>query len=194
MVRTVKISTYKTWRDTFQDLRAVFDDLGLERGDYAIERHDVGEGATVRWWMPFDDAPHEVSCYSQPTREQNLRVCYMHVEAFQRDHLRGTHAKYRGVTYLLPAPEAEAASGQAPPTPHGSRSDGRSRRGLRNLRAACEMLGVREDADQEIVNAAYRALARRYRDHPNEMTALNDARDFLYARRGWKKPAGETSE
>ncbi len=188
MVQTREYAGYKSVKETRQDFRRLFALWGVDPSDWVMEAL-AGGGYTVRWWLPYENAPYEVTCQTQRTEYANLRVIYHFVESLQRNSVRGVLAKYGGQTFLaLPVGDRPSnASGQSGPRKERRRSPGKS---LKGLRAACEVLGVREDAAQEVVDAAYRAIAKTV--HPDTgagdmeaMTRLNEARDLIYRRRNW---------
>ena len=191
MVSSRTYSGGKTIRETMMDLADLFEIWGVEKGEWSAGPLVVGIGYEVKFWLPYDTKPHIVQCNSQRTLDADLRVCYHHVEGLQRDSLRGLLASYGDSQYLsLPADTGRPSVGGNSAGSNPAQSKIRERRSsFKNLREACELLGVRETADREIVDAVYRTLARKR--HPDtggsaeQMERLNQARDLMYSRRGW---------
>ena len=190
MVSSKEYSGLKTVKETMSDFRELFDLWEVEAADWKVVRFTQGNeiGYQVQWWMPYDHHVHEVSCNTQRTPDANLRVIYHFVAALQKNAQRGVLAAYGGHRYLALLPGSPTSdtdrvkAGGSPPPPD------RARR-YKGLRAACERLGVRETADQGIVDATYRHLAKTA--HPDAggsaeaMALLTEARDIIYGRRGW---------
>ena len=195
MVSTRQYSGYKSEPETLRDLRDIFEKWEVEKADYKVKPLEVGIGYEVTWWLPYDSKPHIVRCISQRTGAANLRVCYHFIAALQVNHLRGVQALYGQAEYLALAPGSVSSTDGAKQAASGQNIRQR-KLGLRNLRAACEMFGIREDAEKEIVEACYRTLARKA--HPDiggtaeQMEKLNEARTLIFQRRGWTvEKAGE---
>ena len=186
MVSSRNYGCFKTLRETRIDFQDLFRLWEVEAEDWKVVQLNEG-GYQVQWWMPYDTHVHEVSCNTQRTPDANLRVIYHFVAALQKNAQRGVLAAYGGHRYLalLPgSPNSDTGRVKA----GGSQPVERTRR-YKGLRAACERLGVRETADQGIVDASYRHLAKSA--HPDAggsaeaMALLTEARDIIYGRRGW---------
>ena len=149
-----------------RDLAELFEIWGVEKGEWTAVQLGVGTGYEIRFWLPYDTKPHIVRCNSQRTLDADLRVCYHHVEGLQRDSLRGLLASYGESQYLsLPSATGRPLVGDGRSDNPAENRVKQTRQLFKNLREACELLGVRETADQEIVDAAYRTIARKA--HPD---------------------------
>ena len=196
MVTSRHYSGYKTTKETAQDFAHLFQLWGVDRSDWSILQWENKGGWTVSWWMPFEDEKHEVSCGSQKDAAGDLRVIYHFIEALQRNAVRGVLAKYGNKQYLSLSPGQESKNGPHATGP-GTTPRSENRKYLKGLREACELLEITTTASQEIVDAAYRAKARRA--HPDAggkdtaMQELNEARDLIYQRRGWQRQPDPTS-
>lgn len=186
MVTSRHYSGYKTIKETMQDFAHLFELWGVDRPDWSVLEWENKHGVTVSWWMPYEAEKHEVSCGSQKDHAGDLRVTYHFIEALQRNAVRGVLAKYGNKQYLsLPPGVGASASGR----PDVS-AEAKNRTRFKGLRAALELLEITATTSQEIVDAAYRAKARRA--HPDAggtdeaMEALNEARMLIYQRRGWQ--------
>ena len=193
MVRTVHITTGMAWRDTLADLRDVFQDWGVEREDWSVHELDPGHGVELRFAAPFEKQQHIVRSFSQRSKEANLRACYHHAKALQVNALRGVQAEFAGVDYLRLPPGSETEQSIPPEHRRPARAGATGR--FRGLRAACDLLGIRETADREVAEAAYKAKARQA--HPDiggsaeDFQRLEDAKALIWLRRGWMPAGGQ---
>lgn len=109
-----------------------------------------------------------VACSSQSSYRDNLRCVFYAIESLRMNEVRGIADTMREAYLQLAAPA--------------------------RARDPYEVLGIRPDALREIVDAAYRALAKSA--HPDAggsedaMKELNDARDRVYRDRGWEANGG----
>ena len=169
MTVTRKITYYAGWAETQRDIRDTFGRWGVR--DWSIESPAQKRGDYERRTLPPEQRlvrlsfhhpkGHQIALESaaQDTPAGNLRVLYLAVEGLRKNEVRGL-ADVMTAAYLQLAP------------PEGSIQ-----------RDPYEVLGVRPDSPPEVVEAAYRALARIR--HPDaggtaeEMAELNRAHDAL---------------
>ena len=132
------IDTTKTVTDTLADLRSLFKDWGIE--DWEPFPDDSGPGYTVRFLR--DKTWTAIGSSLQPTRAQNLRVCYVVIHNMKIWGERGVRGVAQGVQFV----------GGLVAT--GKDSDKES------YETACAVLGVEPDASVEEVKRVYQAKAQ----------------------------------
>lgn len=101
----------------------------------------------------------------QDTAEDNYRVLFLAVEAIRLNEVRGIADVVRAAYLALPPPVVE--------------------------RDPYEVLGVRSDTPMEVIQGAYRALARMY--HPDNGTKPDPAK-MAEVNAAWERLKGETSK
>ncbi|MDP2727859.1 MAG: hypothetical protein Q8P59_09990 [Dehalococcoidia bacterium] len=189
MVTSHFSSTHKSELETLADLAGVFTLMGIGRDDWSAKPLEGTNGYEVKFWLPFDRESHRIINYAQKDRAQNLRTIYMHIEQLQRDAVRGVLAWHGAQQYIRELPSASpgtppGAAG-APRIPRPSRADSP----FKNLEAACAALGVRADAEKEIVDVAARHLMAKYHtdrgNKPEEFIRVQAAKEMVYRSRGW---------
>ena len=154
------LNTDKTWHQTENELRASFRQWARHHNarsiPWALENLRGKRDVTLRYTLP--DQPEVVLTMDrQRTAEDNLRVLYLAVEAMRLNDVRGVTDVVRAAYLALPSPAIE--------------------------RDPYEVLGVRPDTPPEVIEAAYKALARKH--HPDnggdaaEMATINAAYERL---------------
>ena len=164
-----KISYYSSWSTTMTGIKETFTRWGVRdwdiespasrRGDYT-RTSGVPEERLVRLTFRHPKGHQiELESAAQACAADNLRVLYLAVEGLRKNEVRGL-SDVMSAAYLQLAPPA----GSIRRDPH-------------------EVLGVRKDSPPEVVEAAYKALAKLR--HPDvggsaeQMAELNAARDAV---------------
>lgn len=139
---------------TLADIREEFANWARMRGVRSVSWAENGSrgsiGAEVVWTLPGEEQ-RSVRCASQSFYDANLRVCYLAIHDLRMAEVRGLVEVLREAYTALPSPRQEQPR-----------------------RPWHEVLGVVETAEADVVQAAYRALAKRY--HPDNGTEPNAAR------------------
>ena len=154
------LTTNKSWSETRADLAATFARWGVR--DWAVscpsraydsyQLSAENRAVTVRYTHPRQ-GDRELTYGKQDRPVDNIRVLWLVLDAMRLNEARGIEDIVREAYLALPAPSRE--------------------------RDPYEVLGVRPDAPAEVVEASYRALAKRL--HPDAggskeaMSALNAA-------------------
>lgn len=154
------LTTNKSWSETRGDLGAMFAKWGVR--DWAVscpsQAYDsyrlspAARAVTIRYTHPRQ-GDRELTYGKQARPVDNIRVLWLVLEAMRLNETRGIEDIVREAYLALPAPSRE--------------------------RDPYEVLGVRPGAPAEVIEASYRALAKRL--HPDvggsaeAMTALNAA-------------------
>ena len=141
-----KIAYYATWSQTMQGIKETFHRWGVP--DWDIESPAQRRGDYEKRTLPPEQRLVQISFQhpkghrvelessAQASPADNLRVLYLAVEGLRKNEVRGL-ADVMTAAYLQLAP------------PEGSIQ-----------RDPYEVLGVRKDSPPEVVEAAYKALAR----------------------------------
>jgi len=159
------LSTEKTWAATLDDLGETFRKWGIRNWSVMPSRpmsrarwqNTEDRRVTVRYVPRKDGDEITLTMDVQNRAEDNLRVLYLAIEALRMNEARGIADLVREAYLQLPAPA--------------------------KTRDPYEVLGVRPDAPAEVIDSAYRALAKQR--HPDAggtddaMTELNEARDRI---------------
>ncbi len=149
-----RIHTDKTWYETQRDLADAFRRWRVHQWETVPHREPSRRdpvGVRLLYTLREQDIALEMA--SQDTAADNLRVLYLAVDAMRLNELRGLGDVMQAAYLQLAAPA--------------------------QVRDPYEVLGVRPDADIEIIEAAYRAQAKRL--HPDKggsieaMATVNDA-------------------
>lgn len=162
------LRTDKSWAETERDIRETFRKWGVTKFEvlsglrgvqaarYAQDRAQAE--VAVNFWHPASGALVPVTSRSQQRAVDNLRVCWLALEALRMNEARGISEVMREAYLALPAPVRE--------------------------RDPWEVLGVRSDTPLEDVEAMYRSKAKRL--HPDTgngdeeaMKELNRAMDRI---------------
>lgn len=134
-----------TYSDTKADLDAAFAKWGVKDWEVRPMReldrryHYPSDPAKVVVRYIKDGREVELSMAKHPYYYQNIRVIYFAIEALRMNEERGLEELVRAAYGLLPAPVAE--------------------------KDPYETLGVRPDAPLDVIEASYRALAKKA--HPD---------------------------
>jgi len=160
------MNTKKTAAQTRRDIVEQFERWNPRYGASLIESYDfpqpskIGGGeAQVRFVLR--GLPITVACSSQYGYDDNLRCCLYAIESMRLNEKRGIADTMRNAYAQLAAPKA--------------------------ARDPYEVLGVRPDTDMEIIEAAYKAAAKKA--HPDTggtteaMQEVNDALERIKAER-----------
>ena len=146
------LRTNKSRRETLRDIVETFRRWGIELYDAPYER---GQSiATV--WFNLGGERKTVECRKFYDHAENLRAIYLALEGLRLASQRGILEQYRQFFKELSAPSGQPAT-----------------------RSPYEVLGVSAEAPLEVVEAAYRALAKKA--HPDSggsnerMRELNQA-------------------
>ena len=157
-----KLTTPIPWRETREALTETMRLWGVDDWNLIKEKDERGRelpGVTLRYVLR--DREVRLMMAKQARAQDNLRVLYLSVEAMRKNELRGLGEVLADAYKQLSAPNG--ARSQLPE----------------------EVLGVRADAPPEVVEAAYRALAKvRHPDMGGSnaaMAELTAARDALLA-------------
>lgn len=137
------------WRKTVEELKATFTRWGVGAHLWSIEapsdrwrswdRALGKEDRVVSLRFPFNEREILLTCDAQETPAGNLRVLFMAVESMRLNEVRGLSDVMREAYLQLEAPEV--------------------------TRDPYEVLGVRPDTDIDIIEAVYKAQAKR--THPD---------------------------
>ena len=153
------LRTEKKWGETLADLEDTFRLWGIHEWTVtpmrprSRGRYQGKDERRVTLHYLKDGAEIDLPMDQQDRAEDNLRVLYLAVEAMRMNEKRGIADVVRDAYLQLPAPL--------------------------KVRDPYEVLGVRSDSPIEVVEAAYRALAKQA--HPDAggstevMTSLNEA-------------------
>lgn len=134
-----------TWSQTIGDLEQTFASWGVTEWSVRPMReldkrdHSWGEPATVTVKYIRRGETVELSLAKHPYYRQNLRILYLAIEAMRLNEVRGLDEILRDAYLQLAAP--------------------------RRQRDPWEILGLRPDADEDAIDAVYRAKAKRL--HPD---------------------------
>lgn len=137
---TYTLDTVIPWQDTYAELAWEFERWGKMRGGVASwsvgnttnGRHRERE-VTLSYQLP-GDPPVRLVMAKQANAQSNLRVLFLAVQAIRKNEARGIGDLVRAAYLALPPPTVR--------------------------RDPFEVLGVRPDAPKEIIEVAYRTLAK----------------------------------
>lgn len=161
------LRTDKSWAETERDLRECFRKWGVlqyeilssSRGVQASRQHQTRDEAEVaiNFAHPGSGVTMPVTSRSQDRAVDNFRVCYLALDAIRLNEARGIADVIREAYLALPAPKTE--------------------------RDPWEVLELRPGASAEMIESAYRTLAKKR--HPDSggsdeaFTELNAAYERL---------------
>lgn len=157
-----------SWSQTIGDIEECFAKWGVKQWQVRPMREPDrrshwaagGDLAKVEITYEREGSPVTIDCAVHPDYHQNLRVLFFALDALRMNEVRGVTEIVKQAYGLLPAPARK--------------------------RDPWEVLGVRSDADEDVIDAAFRAKAKRL--HPDmggsaeAMAALNEA--YEAAKRG----------
>lgn len=135
-----QLDTKISWHQTRNELIREFDRWGVDSWELQPSREPYRsepQGVRVRFVLRGQEIRLEMA--SQNTAASNLRVLRLGIEAMRLNEVRGLAEVVQSAYLQLAAPTTQ--------------------------RDPYEVLGVRPDADLEIIEAAHRALAKRH--HPD---------------------------
>lgn len=170
------LTTRKTWAQCVQDLRNEFRLWSIT--DWQIDPVPEGTRADPafarRVVLRFSLRGQEIvwTQEAQNRRVDNLRVLFLIVESMRLNELRGLGTAMREAYLSLPPPKDEGEGFTARETP----------------KSPYDVLGVGVNAPMEVIEAAYRQLAKSA--HPDaggstaQMAVLNEAISVLRERSG----------
>lgn len=149
------LDTQKTWTQTEKELKVEFQRWARLRGGtvkYGVFNMRGHREVTLKYTLPGADEMTLIMG-EQARAEDNLRVLFLCIEALRLNELRGIAPLMQKAYMALPAPEAEV-------DPY-------------------ELLGISPNAPANVIDAAYRALAKdAHPDHGGsaaKMAELNKA-------------------
>ena len=163
------LSTKKTWLETRAELADEFARWGVE--EWAVEslgkanqawQQDAEQRRVTLRWIARDGKEMSLSMDKQNRARDNFRVLFLVVQALRLNEARGMADVMREAYLQISAPVRQ--------------------------RDPYEVLGVRPDSPIEVIEGAYKALARSA--HPDaggseaRMKELNDSLDRIKADRG----------
>lgn len=136
-----------TWSQTVGDIEECFGKWGVkqwqvkpmrepDRRSHWVSGNDF---AKVEITYERDGAPVTIDCAKHPYYHQNLRVLFFALEALRMNEVRGVTDIVKQAYGLLAAPARQ--------------------------RDPWEVLGLRSDADEDVIDASYKAKAKRL--HPD---------------------------
>jgi DnaJ-domain-containing protein 1 len=131
-----RMRTKKSWADTYGELGeqfAMWSELRGRRINWRVDNMRGRREVTLTYQIA-EEPEVRLDMANHPTAEDNLRVLYLAIEALRLNEVRGIADVVRAAYLALPAPARQ--------------------------RDPYEVLGVRPDADPEIVDAAFRAAAK----------------------------------
>ena len=136
-----RMSTTKTWKQTYGEMQTQFQRWAQLRGgvvNWTVDNMRGQRDVTLRYTLPGEP---EVTLHmnQQWTAEDNLRVLYLAVQSLRLNEVRGIADVVKQAYLALPGPAVR--------------------------RDPFEVLGVRADAPREVVDASYKAMAKRL--HPD---------------------------
>lgn len=142
-------------QQTQRDLAACFQRWGISHYEISLAKNSQNGEAWVKFLHP-SMGQRALSCDSFPQYFENLRAIFITLDDIRKAEGRGILEQYRQFFEALPEP--------------GQTSDARK---------PWQVLGIQEDAPNEVAEAAYRALSKSA--HPDvggstqKMAALNEA-------------------
>lgn len=135
------LKTTKSWDETIRELGWMFEKWGIHDWGTEPRRPDLRKNywsvSERRVTVTFKTRKGEMRSFSMDKQERpvdNLRVLYLALEAIRMNESRGIGDVVREMYMALPAPPTE--------------------------RDPYEVLGIRPDAEEALVEAAYKAKAR----------------------------------
>lgn len=134
-----------TWSQTMAEIEECFAKWGVKQWQVRPMReldhrsHWSTEPAKVEITYERDGAPVTIDCAVHPYYFQNLRVLYFALDSLRMNEARGVTDIVKQAYGLLAAPA--------------------------RVRDPFEVLGVRPDADEDVIEASYKAKAKRL--HPD---------------------------
>lgn len=171
MPRTYSMTTKVTWARTMLELADEFRKWGVKEKDWdvrSLAREESGLSPERRRvtlaWTSADGHATTLVMEAQPRAVDNLRVLFLAVESLRMN-------ESRGIVDVIKQAYAQIAAPMVQRDPY-------------------EVLGIRPDADDDIVKAAYRAASRRA--HPESggtndlQTTINLAFESIEKERGRK--------
>lgn len=169
------LTTDKSWSQTMGDIRECFRIWAKDAGariDWDVEANVSTSQRSRITLSPEERAVHLAFMHPRTGREvsiridsqqrpvDNLRVCYLIAEDIRKNEKRGLGDMMAQAYLQIAAPERE--------------------------RDPYEVLGVRRDSPREVIEGAYRALAKKH--HPD---AGGDAETFKEIRNAWERINGD---
>lgn len=172
------LTTTKSWSDTERDLKECFRRWGVSDKQFEITAQLSGASA-ASWQLNNTPAKREVlvtfthpstgvvvpvKSSSQARAVDNFRVCYLALDAIRLNEARGVADVVQQVYMALPAPAV--------------------------VRDPYEVLGVRSDTDQAVVEASYKAMRRKYHPDNQESGDADRFKELEVAYEAIKKERG----